>query len=67
MKGGKIIKPLRPNTIRINNNITDILNNIIAVSNDKRQTIVWGGEEVVLAPEIAVQGVTLDNISGFII
>lgn len=67
VKGGKIIKPLRPNTIRINNNITDILNNIIAVSNDKRQTIVWGGEEVVLAPEIAVQGVTLDNISGFIV
>ncbi|HHT9138067.1 MAG TPA: metallopeptidase TldD-related protein, partial [Candidatus Wunengus sp. YC60] len=66
VKGGKIDKPLKPNTVRINNNIMDILNNIIAVSREKKQTIVWGGEEVVLAPEIAVRGVKLDNISGFI-
>ncbi len=63
IKGGKIVKPLRPNTVRINSNILNILQNIIAVSKDKKQTIVWGGEEVVVAPEIAVQGVKLDNIS----
>lgn len=66
VKGGNIVKPLKPNTVRINNNITDILNKIIAISSEKRQTIVWGSEEVVLAPEIAVQDVRLDNISGFI-
>ncbi|GAN33548.1 MAG: TldD/PmbA family protein [Candidatus Brocadia sp. AMX2] len=66
VKGGKIVKPLKPNTVRINNNITDILDKIIAVSNDKRQTVVWGGEEVVLAPEIAVQDIKLENISDFI-
>ncbi|NUO08999.1 MAG: hypothetical protein HUU08_10030 [Candidatus Brocadia sp.] len=66
VKGGKIVKPLKPNTIRIHGNIMDILNKIIAVSNDRRQTIVWGGEEVVLSPEIAIQGVQLDSISGFI-
>ncbi len=66
VKGGKIVKPLRPNTVRINSNIMDILHNIIAVSKDTKQTIVWGGEEVVIAPEIAVQGVKLDNIAGFI-
>jgi len=63
---GKIDKPLKPNTVRINNNIMDILHNVIAVSEDKKQTIVWGGDEVVLAPEIAVHGVKLDNIAGFI-
>ena len=57
VKGGKIDKPLRPNTVRINNNIKDILNNIIAVSKIKTD-IVWGGEAVVFAPEIAVQGVS---------
>ncbi|MDN3510806.1 MAG: TldD/PmbA family protein [Candidatus Jettenia sp.] len=62
---GEIVKPLQPNTVRINSNIKDILNNIIALSKDKKQTIVWGGEEIVLAPEMAVQGVKLDNISGF--
>ncbi|HHT9128564.1 MAG TPA: hypothetical protein ACFYEE_07380, partial [Candidatus Wujingus californicus] len=63
---GKIYKPLKPNTVRLNNNILDILNNIIAVSSEKKQTIVWGGEEVVLAPEIAIEGVKLDSISGFL-
>ncbi len=67
VKGGEIVNPLRPNTVRINSNIMDIVKKIIAISNDKRQTMVWGGEEVVLAPEIAVQGVQLDNISGFIV
>ena len=66
VKMGKIYKPLKPNTVRLNNNILDILNNIIAVSSEKKQTIVWGGEEVVLAPEIAVEGVKLDSISGFL-
>lgn len=66
VKGGKITKPLKPNTVRINNNILDILNNIIAVSSDKKQTMVWGGEEIVFAPEIAVQSVTLETISSFI-
>ncbi len=66
VKGGEIAHPLRPNTVRINSNIMDIIKNIIAISNDKRQTILWGNEEVVLAPEIAVQGVQLDSISGFI-
>ncbi|HHT9129258.1 MAG TPA: TldD/PmbA family protein [Candidatus Brocadiaceae bacterium] len=66
IKEGRIVKPLKPNTVRINNNIMNILNNIIAVSKDKKQTIVWGGEEVVMAPEIAVHSVRLDNISGFI-
>lgn len=66
VKGGKIVSPLKPNTVRINNNIMEILNNIIAISREKKQTFVWGGDEVVLAPEIAVHGVKLDNISGFI-
>ncbi len=67
VKGGKIVQPLKPNTVRLNNNIMDILQNVIAVSEEKKQTIVWGGEEVVVAPEIAVQGVKLDNVSDFIL
>ena len=66
VKGGKIVSPLKPNTVRINNNIMEILNNIIAISREKKQTFMWGGDEVVLAPEIAIQGVKLDNISRFI-
>lgn len=66
IRNGKICDPLRPNTIRINTNIKEILNNIIGITKDKRSTQVWGSEETVVAPEIAVRNVQLDNITGFL-
>jgi len=66
IKDGKIASPLKPNTIRINTNIKHILNNIIGITRKKRSTLVWGSREVVIAPEIAVSNVQLDNITGFL-
>ncbi len=66
IKDGKISSPLKPNTIRINTNIKHILNNIFGITNKKRSTLVWGSKEVVIAPEIAVSNVQLDNITGFL-
>ncbi len=66
IKDGKICEPLKPNTIRINTNIKKVLNNIIGITEEKRPTLVWGSEEVVIAPEIAVSNVQLDNITGFL-
>ena len=66
IKDGKIARPLKPNTIRINTNIKHIFNNIIGISKKKRSTLVWGSGEVVIAPEIAVSNVQLDNIAGFL-
>ena len=66
IKDGKIASPLKPNTIRINTNIKQILNNIIGITKKKRSTLVWGSREVVIAPEIAVSNVQLDNVTGFL-
>ena len=66
IKNGKISSPLKPNTIRINTNIKHILNNIIGITKKKRSTLVWGSGEVVIAPEVAVSNVQLDNITGFL-
>lgn len=66
IKNGKISSPLKPNTIRINTNIKHILNNIIGITKKKRSTLVWGSGEVVIAPEIAVSNIQLDNIAGFL-
>ncbi|ODS32104.1 MAG: putative protease [Candidatus Scalindua rubra] len=66
IKDGKICNPLKPNTIRINTNIKKILNNIIGITKEKNSTLVWGSEETVIAPEIAVSNVQLDNIAGFL-
>ncbi|MCP4254904.1 MAG: TldD/PmbA family protein [Candidatus Scalindua sp.] len=66
IKDGEIASPLKPNTIRINTNIKQILNNIIGITKKKRSTLVWGSREVVVAPEIAVSDVQLDNVTGFL-
>ncbi|MCQ9206185.1 MAG: metallopeptidase TldD-related protein, partial [Omnitrophica bacterium] len=63
IKDGKLSTPLKPNTIRINSNISHILNNVRSVTKEKKATLVWAAEEAVIAPEIRVTGVRLDGIA----
>jgi PmbA protein len=65
IRDGRIAEPLRPNTVRINDNIGNVLNNVIGLSDDVKGTIVWAADEVVYAPEIAVRSVHLEAIAGF--
>ncbi|MGH7355113.1 MAG: TldD/PmbA family protein [Candidatus Rokuibacteriota bacterium] len=62
IRNGRIAGPIRPNTIRINDNIATFLNNVLGVTKDAKPTIVWAADEVVYAPEIAVSGVRVDAI-----
>jgi predicted Zn-dependent protease len=64
IRGGRIAEPLRANTIRINDNIATILNNVVGVTKDVRGTVVWG--EVAYTPEIAVTEVRVDAIASFV-
>ena len=63
IRDGRIAAPLKPNTIRINDNVATFLNNVVGVTKDAKGTIVWAADEVVYAPEIAVSGVRVDAIA----
>ncbi|HEU4370615.1 MAG TPA: TldD/PmbA family protein [Methylomirabilota bacterium] len=63
IRDGRIVTPLRPNTLRINDNIATFLNAVVGVTKDAKGTIVWAADEVVYAPEIAVAGVRVDAIA----
>jgi PmbA protein len=65
IQDGRPVAPLKANTVRINDNIRNILDNVIGVTKDVKGTIVWAADEVVYAPEIAVQGVRVEEIAGF--
>jgi len=65
IREGRLASPLRANAIRINDNIGRILDNIVGITKDVKGTIVWAADEVVYAPEIAVRGVRVDAIAGF--
>jgi len=65
IKDGKLAEPVRPNTLRINENIHNVLNGVIGVSKDGKPVLVWAADEIVYAPEIAVEKVHLDAIGEY--
>lgn len=65
IRDGKLVAPIKANTIRINDNFTRILAHIIGITKDVKGTVVWAADEVVYAPEIAVTGVHVDEIAAF--
>jgi predicted Zn-dependent protease len=66
IKDGRIVDPLRPNVVRINDNWLRLMkDNILGVSRESRPTLIWAGEEIVLAPQIAVSDVELEEIDIF--
>ncbi|HZX12979.1 MAG TPA: metallopeptidase TldD-related protein, partial [Thermodesulfobacteriota bacterium] len=66
IRNGKLGEPLKPNTVRISDNFVKLLQNITGISKEKKSTITWGSEEVVIAPEIAVKGINLENVAEFV-
>ena len=63
IQNGKVVAPLVPNTLRINDNLSRIFSNIIGLSRKQQATIAWGQDSVVVTPEIAVKGVRLERIA----
>ena len=65
IRDGRLAAPLQANSIRINDNINRLLAHVIGVTKDVKGTVVWGSDEVVYAPEIAVTGVHVDAVASF--
>ncbi|OGK80662.1 MAG: hypothetical protein A2X52_05455 [Candidatus Rokubacteria bacterium GWC2_70_16] len=63
IRDGRIAAPIRANVIRINDNVTRLLQSIVGIAKDAKGTLVWAADEVVYVPEIAVSGVHVDEIS----
>ncbi len=66
IRDGRLAAPLRPNAVRINDNIATVLGNVLGLTRDRRGTIVWAADEVVYAPALAVEGVRVEPIAGFV-
>jgi len=65
IRDGKLAEPIKPNTLRINDNILNVMMNVTAVSKEGKPTLVWAADEIVYAPEIAVSSVHLDAIGEY--
>jgi PmbA protein len=65
IKAGRLAEPIKPNTIRINDNINNVLQNVIGIGSARRPALVWAADEVVHTPEVAVSGVHVQAIGGY--
>lgn len=65
IRDGRLAAPLRPNTVRINDNIATVLNRVIGVTSELKGTVVWAADEVAYVPELAVAGLRIEAIAGF--
>lgn len=65
IKDGKLAEPLKPNTVRINDNFVRVFNDVIGVGDKVRGIITWAADEVTYSPEIAVSDVQIDAIADF--
>ncbi len=65
IKDGRLDAPLQPNTLRMNDNAQRVLNNIIAIGAHRRPTVRWSSDQVTWAPEIAIDGFGLEEISEY--
>ena len=65
IKDGRLAAPLQPNTLRMNDNVQRMLNNIIGIGALRRPTVRWSSDQVTWAPELAVDGFGLEEISEY--
>lgn len=65
IKNGKLAAPIKANTIRINDNIHNVLRSIMGMTGKGKGTVAWAADEVVYAPDIAVSRLTLNEIAGY--
>jgi len=64
IEDGRMTAPLKPNSIRIADNIHNLLNQVLGITGDRKPTLLWGASEVIYSPEIAVRDISLYAIGG---
>ena len=63
IRGGKLAEPILPNTLRIEDNIGEMIKRIIGIGNNQVPTILWASDEITHAPWVAMDGVNFVEIN----
>jgi predicted Zn-dependent protease len=66
VRDGRLAAPLRANTLRIDGNLASVLDGIVGATPEVKATGVWAADEVVHAPALAVAGLEVTEIAGFV-
>jgi PmbA protein len=65
IKDGRLSAPIRPNTLRMNDNVLRVINSVLAIGSERRGTVRWSSDQVTWAPEVAVADFRLEEIGKY--
>ena len=65
IKNGRLAEPIRPNTLRMNDNVLRVINDILGIGSHRQGTVRWSSDQVTWAPEVAVAGFQLEEIGEY--
>lgn len=63
IKNGKLVDPILPNTLRLEDNIGVMARNIIGVADNQMPTILWASDEINHAPWVGIDKVNFHAIN----
>ena len=64
IENGRLGAPIKPNTLRMNDNALRVINNILGIGSQHWGTVRWSSDQVTWAPAVAVDGFNLEAIGG---
>ena len=65
IKDGRLATPIKPNTIRLNDNIRNVVNNILGIGAQRSGIVRWSSDQVTWAPEVAVDNFHVNEIAEY--
>jgi len=65
IKNGRLAAPIKPNTLRLNDNMLRVINNVLGIGHPPRGTVRWASDQVTWAPEVAVDGLRVEEIAEY--
>ncbi|HLF03614.1 MAG TPA: metallopeptidase TldD-related protein [Dehalococcoidia bacterium] len=65
IKDGRMAAPLKPNTLRMNDNVLRVINSILGIGSQRRGTVRWSSDQITWAPEVAVADFQVEEISEY--
>lgn len=63
IKNGKLAEPILPNTLRLEDNLNQMIKNIVGIGNNQVPTILWASDEITHAPWVAISNVSFRQIN----
>ncbi len=65
IKDGRIAAPIKPNTLRMNENLHNVLNKLLGIGTEGVGTVRWASDQVTWVPEVAVEDFHLNEIGDY--